>query len=151
MRIVTGVDRKAGGRVSAQFQNTVLRIPGRRRVAGCARCLETAFGEASRVGLMLQGLIRGPTRRLWSQNVASKILSGRALTTDLRPAHICLVYVLLEEVSELVLVLGQTELAANRALVRELDLRGRIEVCERVLPCQNEGRAIVLQQDAAGN
>ena len=38
-------------------------------------------------------------------------------------AHISLVYLLLEELSELALVLGQTELATDRALVCELNLR----------------------------
>ncbi len=80
-----------------------------------------------------------------------KDLNRSSADHQLRPAHIRLVYVLLEELSELVLVLGQTELAANRALVRELDLRGRIKVRERILPCQHEGRATVLQEDTAGN
>ena len=57
----------------------------------------------------------------------------------------------MEEFSELALVLGQTELAANRALIRELDLRGRIKVSERVLSRQYKGWATALQEDAAGN
>jgi len=86
---------------------------------------------------------------IWLQLLPQR--TGRAPTTKSRPANIRLVYVLLEELSELTLVLGQTELAANRALIRELDLRGRIKVRERVLSCQHEGRATVLQEDTAGN
>jgi hypothetical protein len=47
---------------------------------------------------------------------------ARRAEDQLPSAHIGLVYVLLEELSELVLALGQTDLAVNGALVRELDL-----------------------------
>jgi hypothetical protein len=55
-------------------------------------------------------------------------LTEDALVADMvcgitRLAHISLVYVLLEELSELLLVFGQTEFATDRALVRELNLR----------------------------
>jgi len=103
------------------------------------------FREARRVGLIEES---APIMRL---KLLPQDLNRPSADHRLRPAHIRPVYILLEELSELVLVLGQTELAANCALVRELDLRRRIKVRERVLPCQHEGRATVLQEDTAGN
>jgi hypothetical protein len=55
----------------------------------------------------------------------TKLRIGPCPTHEVRllPVHICLVDVLLKELSEFTLVFGQAEFAANRALVRELDLR----------------------------
>lgn len=76
---------------------------------------------------------------------------SRIALNESRPTHIRPVYVSFEEVSKLALIPGETELAAHGALVRELDLRRRIKVRDRVLPCQDEGRATVLQENTACN
>jgi hypothetical protein len=93
--------------------------------------------------------IRHPKRssfpaRAFSVKPSKSAAASSGLTRRSRPADVCLVDVLLEEVPEIALILGQTELSVNCTFVGELNLRGRIEVRNRILPCEDERRATVL-------
>src|SRR5215469_5087044 len=55
--------------------------------------------------------------------------------------------VLLKKVSEPASVLGQSKLTPNRTLVRKLDFRRWIKVCNCILARENEGRTATLQEN----
>jgi hypothetical protein len=82
---------------------------------------------------------------------SSGIAEAVAETIDLPTADKFWANVLLEKVSEPAAVLGQTKLTPHRSLVRKLDFRRWIEVCNGILARENEGRTAALQENTAGD